>query len=156
MFVYFLLALAIVVTDQISKIYTVATLDLHEVYTIIPDILSFTYIQNDGAAWSILEGQMIFFYLITSIVIITLVYYLVKHYKESQLFSIALAFLLGGAIGNFIDRILYQYVIDMIRVDFISFPIFNIADSALTIGVGLMIIHLIIDEIQERRKGHYE
>ena len=110
------------------------------------------YIQNDGAAWSILEGQMWFFYIITVIVIGVVIYYLQKYGKNSRLFSVALALILAGSIGNFIDRIRFEYVIDMVRLEVINFPIFNVADMSLSIGVFLMIIFVFIDERNEKKK----
>jgi len=152
MFIYYLIALLIIAVDQFTKYLTVQNIPLHEVVPFIPDVLSFTYIQNTGAAWSILEGRMIFFYIVTVIVVAGIIYYLQKHGHESRLFAISLAFILGGAVGNFIDRLIHQYVIDMIRLEFIQFPIFNLADSALTIGVMLMILYIIFFDEDDTKK----
>lgn len=146
MLIYYVIAAVIIGLDQLTKYLTVQSIALHEIINVIPTILSFTYHQNSGAAWSILEGQMWFFYIVTVVVVIGIIYYLHTLGKTDRFFAFSLSLILGGAIGNFIDRLHLQYVVDMIRVEFINFPIFNIADMALTIGVGLMIVYLIMDE----------
>ncbi|MEK6190365.1 MAG: signal peptidase II [Carnobacterium alterfunditum] len=152
MFVYYILAAIIVAADQFTKLLIVQNIDLYEIVEVIPNVLSWMYIQNTGAAWSILEGQMWFFYLVTIVVVSVVIYYLQKYGKQSRLFSTALALILAGSLGNFIDRIRFEYVIDMVRLEFIDFPIFNIADMSLSIGVFLMIIFVFIDERNEKKK----
>ncbi len=75
-----------------------------------------------------------------------MIYYLVKHLQESKWLTLGLSFFLAGAIGNFIDRFRLGYVVDMFRLDFINFPIFNIADMALVIGVIMIFIYILLDE----------
>lgn len=147
MIIYYVIAAIIVGIDQLVKYLTVQNISLYETVTAIPNVLSFTYHQNSGAAWSILEGQMWFFIIVTLIVIGVIGYYLHTQGRQSLLFSSALTLLLAGAIGNLIDRVLNQYVVDMFRLEFVQFPIFNVADMSLTFGVGLMILYLILDEI---------
>src|SRR5699024_11929707 len=103
---------------------------------------------NSGAAWGILENQFIFFYIVTFIVVAGIIYYMQKYAKNFPLLAIPLALLLGGAIGNFIDRLIRYEVVDLLDVMIIryDFPIFTIADSVLTIGVVLVNIDNIIDE----------
>ncbi len=148
MIIFYIIAGIIVVIDQVVKYLTVQHIPLYETVSAIPNILSFTYHQNSGAAWSILEGQMWFFILVTIAVIGVICYYLQTQGRQSLLFSSALTLLLAGAFGNLIDRILNQYVVDMFRLEFVQFPIFNVADMSLTFGVGLMIVYLILDEIK--------
>lgn len=131
------------VIDQFTKYLTVQNISLYERIEFIPGFLSFTYIQNNGAAWSILEGQMWFFYLVTILVSAVILYYIYTEGRKDKIYGTILAVILGGTLGNFIDRLLYQYVIDMIKVDFISFPVFNVADSLLTIGVISLFIYSI-------------
>lgn len=151
MLVYYLISLVILLIDQWTKHLTVQNIPLYSTKEFLPGFLSFTYIQNTGAAYSILEGKMVFFYIVTIMVVGAIVYSLQKYGKKQPLFSVALAFILGGALGNFIDRILFQFVIDMIKLEFVSFPIFNIADAALTVGVLLMILHIFMEEKQEKK-----
>lgn len=143
---YLILTTILVIIDQITKYLTVENIALHEVVEVIPNILSFTYIQNSGAAFSILEGQMLFFYIITVFVIVFLLYYMYTEARDNKILGVLLSIVLAGAIGNFIDRLLYQYVIDMIQLEFVDFAIFNVADSYLSVGVFLLLIYTIFEE----------
>lgn len=146
MIVYYALAAVILVIDQITKYVVVNNIDLYEVKEVIPGILSWMYIRNTGAAWSILEGQMWFFYIITFAVVIAVIYIMQKYAKDNWLFSLGLSLILAGALGNFIDRLRLGYVVDMIRLDFMNFPIFNVADMSLSIGVAIIILYVLLDE----------
>ncbi|WP_324255108.1 signal peptidase II [Carnobacterium maltaromaticum] len=146
MIVYYALAAVILVIDQITKYVVVNNIDLYEVKEVIPGILSWMYIRNTGAAWSILEGQMWFFYIITFAVVIAVSYIMQKYAKGNWLFSLGLSLILAGALGNFIDRLRLGYVVDMIRLDFMNFPIFNVADMSLSIGVAVIILYVLLDE----------
>lgn len=146
MIVYYALAAVILVIDQITKYVVVNNIDLYEAKEVIPGILSWMYIRNTGAAWSILEGQMWFFYIITFAVVIAVIYIMQKYAKGNWLFSLGLALILAGALGNFIDRLRLGYVVDMIRLDFMNFPIFNVADMSLSIGVAVIILYVLLDE----------
>jgi len=128
-----------------------------ELYESIPMIDGFFYLtshRNKGAAWGILQDKMIFFYIITAIVVIAIIYYMQMHAKGHPLFATGLALVLGGAIGNFVDRLVKQEVVDFLDVIIIhyDFPIFNIADSALTIGVIVILIVTFLEE-RNNRKG---
>ncbi|EKJ5017505.1 signal peptidase II [Enterococcus faecalis] len=144
--VYFLISALLVGLDQWSKYLTVQNISLGETKEFIPGFLSLTYLRNTGAAWSLLEGKMIFFYVITVIVSVVIIYLLIKNYKKSIWYSVGLSFVLAGAIGNFIDRVRLGYVVDMLQTDFMNFPIFNVADSTLVVGVICIFIYLILDE----------
>lgn len=127
----------------------------------IPVIDNFLYItshRNRGAAWGILQGQMWFFYVITAIVIIAIIYYIQKEAKGKWLLGVSLAFMLGGAIGNFIDRLHRKEVVDFIHTYIFNynFPVFNIADSALVIGVVLLMIQMLRDERGTKEKSYGE
>lgn len=144
--VYFLISALLVGLDQWSKYLTVQNISLGETKEFIPGFLSLTHLRNTGAAWSLLEGKMIFFYVITVIVSVVIIYLLIKNYKKSIWYSVGLSFVLAGAIGNFIDRVRLGYVVDMLQTDFMNFPIFNVADSTLVVGVICIFIYLILDE----------
>ncbi|CAM2760847.1 signal peptidase II [Dolosigranulum pigrum] len=151
MIIYYIIAMILIGLDQLSKYLTVQEIALGEVVPVIPNVLSLTYIRNSGAAWSILEDQMIFFYVITVVVVGALIYFLHTEGKRSPIASTGIAFIMGGAIGNFIDRLHLKYVIDMIRLEFINFPIFNVADMALTIGVIILIGYIVYDELVKKK-----
>jgi signal peptidase II len=147
-----MIALVIIGIDQLTKWIIVRTMELGERIPVIENFFYITSHRNSGAAWGILQGQMVFFYIITIIVVIDIIFYMQKYAKDDSLLAVSLSLLLGGAIGNFIDRLLHQEVVDFL--DFYifgyNFPIFNVADSSLTIGVILVIIATILDE---RKKG---
>lgn len=140
---YLLISLAVVILDQWLKAYIKNNYFLGQVKTIIPGILSFNYLQNNGAAWNIMSGQMIIFYIISLVAIMVCLYFLYQPRYHNGLFATGVSLVLGGIIGNFIDRLHWHYVIDMFQLDFVNFNIFNIADSAITIGVILIFIYLL-------------
>lgn len=149
---YYIVALLSIILDQWTKSLIVKKMDLHESIPIIDHFFSITSHRNKGAAWGILQGQMTFFYIITVIVVIGIIYFMHKYAQESKLLAISLSLILGGAIGNFIDRLFRKEVVDFLDFTIITynFPIFNVADSCLTIGVILFLIATIMDE---RKKG---
>lgn len=111
--------------------------------------------RNRGAAWGILEGQMWFFYVLTAVVIFMIIYYIQTGTKGKWLLGVSLGLILGGAVGNFIDRIVRKEVVDFLHFPNLfgyNFPVFNIADSALCIGVGLLIIQMIIEEKKAKKE----
>jgi len=145
---YYIIALLIIILDQWTKWLIVARMELRESIPIIEGFFSITSHRNSGAAWGILQDQMIFFYIVTVIVVIGIIYMLHKQGKDSPLFAVSLSFIFGGAIGNFIDRLFRQEVVDFLDFTIFTydFPIFNVADSALTVGVILAIIFVFLDE----------
>ena len=150
---YLLLSLIVVVIDQLIKLNVVQHLRVGESKTIIPNILSFYYLRNNCAAWNIFSGQMYFFYLISVIAIIAVLYFLFNPKYKSKTFDIGLALILGGIIGNFIDRVRLHYVVDMMQLDFINFNIFNFADSCITVGVILVFIYLLFIDGKDKKKA---
>lgn len=147
LFISFILSIFVVVIDQALKKWIVGHLPLHTSQEILPGIVEFYHLRNKGAGWGVLEGEMTFFYMVTLLAVAYLIYLVVHDKDQSRWTSISYGLLLGGAIGNFIDRVVHGYVVDMIRLTFINFPVFNIADIALTFGVVLLIIYLLV--IQE-------
>lgn len=148
---FYLIAVIVIGLDQLSKWIVMTKMDLHEQIPVIDGFFYITSHRNRGAAWGILQDQMLFFYIVTVIVLIGIIYLLHKYGRYQKPLALALSLILGGAIGNFIDRLLHKEVVDFL--DFIIFsydyPIFNIADSALVIGVILLII---LTFMEEKRK----
>lgn len=150
--IYYLIACIVIAIDQISKWIIIQTMDVYDQISIIDGFFRITSHRNKGAAWGILQNQMMFFYIITIIVVIGIVYYMEKHAKQHKLLGVALSFILGGALGNFIDRLIHKEVVDFLDFNIFGYeyPIFNFADSFLVIGVILVVIFTFYDE---RKKG---
>lgn len=157
-FFYYILAFFIIGMDQLTKWLIVKNMDLGESIPVIENFLYITSHRNRGAAWGILQGQMWFFYIITAIVIVGIVYYMAKYAKGKTLLGLSLGLMLGGAIGNFIDRLFRKEVVDFVDTYIFGydFPIFNVADSALVIGVGLLMIQMFREEREAKEKSHGE
>ena len=138
-----ILSLIFLIVDQISKILVVKFLDLNSV-TVIKNFFYLTYTNNTGAAFSILTDKRIFLVLVGIIIIILLIYYLKKHQIKNTINKIAFALVIGGSLGNLIDRIIRGSVVDFIDIKIFSynFPIFNLADTFITIGVLLLLINI--------------
>lgn len=137
-----------IIVDQLTKFLVVKYMTLGQSISVIDNFLYITSHRNEGAAWGILQGKMIFFYVVTFVVIGLVILWIRKlDIKKEKLLVIALSLILGGALGNFIDRVMYQHVVDFINTYIFGydFPIFNIADSALCIGVFLMAVDAILD-----------
>lgn len=153
---FYLLAAVIVVIDQFTKWLIVKNLEIGESIEVIENFLYITSHRNSGAAWGILQGQLWFFYIITIIAIIGMIYYIQRFAQGRRLPGTAVALMLGGAIGNFIDRVFRKEVVDFVNTFIFGydFPVFNIADSALVTGVFLLFIHLISEEKAAKEKNH--
>jgi signal peptidase II len=139
------LALILVVIDQLVKHWVVANVALNTVHPLIPHVLALTNLRNDGAAWSILEGQQWFFSVVTVVALIVILY-LFYRWRHNPHLLLPLSLILAGAVGNFIDRIQHGYVVDMFETLFMNFPVFNVADCYLTIGVVWLVIIIIREE----------
>lgn len=160
--IYFILAFVVLVLDQISKWFIVNRMDLYESRPVIGEFFQITSHRNTGAAFSILEGQRWFFLIITTVITAGIVWYIRRTIRSGKrLLSTALALLLGGAIGNFVDRALFGEVVDFLQFRFqfnwfgkavdYTFPIFNLADSSIVIGVGLIFLDTLIEWRKEKR-----
>ncbi|MBQ6494918.1 MAG: signal peptidase II [Bacilli bacterium] len=127
--------------DIISKVIITNTLTLKESIKIINKFFYITYTKNTGVAFSLLEGSKIFIIIATIIILIVLIKYLNNKYVN-RLEQISYGLIIGGALGNLIDRIIYGYVIDFLdfKIFNYNYPIFNLADSAIVIGVIILII----------------
>ena len=120
---------ASILVDQIVKIIISSTMSVGETIPVIKDIFHFTYIRNEGAAFGMLSEHRWVFMIISSVAIVAMCIYLFKFCKERMLTRIGIALVIGGGIGNMIDRIFLGYVVDMIDCRFIDFYVFNVADS---------------------------
>lgn len=146
---YMLVIAAVVLIDQLSKYIIQNDISLYQV-EIIPGFFDITYARNTGMAWSLLSGQQVFLCLVSAAAIIGMMWYLTVR-KPKPLISFSLALMIGGAAGNLIDRLIFGYVRDFLNFYIFGydFPIFNIADAALYIGVFLLLIDTFFEEKRE-------
>ena len=142
---YLLFIVALVGLDQFVKYWVSANIALGTSHGFLPGLMNLTNLHNDGAAWSILEGQQWFFYLITLAAVVVLAY-LMRQWRTNRWKMIALSLIMAGALGNFIDRVHQHYVVDMFELLPINFPVFNVADSCLTVGVIALIIIILKED----------
>ena len=145
---YIFIFVVIVAGDQLTKIIVDSTMKLNQGYQIIENFFYFTYSYNYGAAWGMMQGKLTFFYGISILATIGIVYSFIESKPYQYLTRFGLVVFFSGMIGNLIDRLTLGYVRDFI--DFIifgyDFPIFNIADIAVCMGVGLILLDVIIEE----------
>ncbi len=142
------------ILDQVSKYIVAGNAAYHQI-TVIPRFFEITYLKNTGAAWSMMSGQQALLSLIAVVAIGVMLYVLMKARKNHLLYTrIAMALMISGAAGNLYDRLIFQYVRDFLNFYIFGydFPVFNIADSALTIGVIVLIIAILKGE-DESKKG---
>ena len=135
--------------DQLTKWLAVTYLKGGGSFPLWEGVLHFTYVENTGAAFGSFKDQRWVFMIVSSIAIVALVGYYFYFKPKDWLTTTALAFITGGGIGNMIDRVLMGYVVDFIDFTLIDFAVFNVADSFVCVGVGLMFLALILSERRE-------
>ncbi len=152
MYIWIILMLVGAFLDQISKYLIVLNLDLHESVEIIPGVFNFTYIRNEGAAFGSMSDSRWLFMIMSVVMIVGILVFMFWKKPKSKLLLSALTMIVAGGIGNMIDRIRLGYVIDFL--DFCAFPkvwkwTFNVADSFVVIGAGIIILWMILDAVKE-------
>ena len=152
-----ILSSIILALDQWTKLLIDSNFRLHESISLIDNFLNLTYVRNKGAAFGILSDSAIRipFFITVSIVAVVGILWYIKHVRADQkLLTWALSLVFAGAVGNLVDRIRFGEVIDFIDVHWYQYhyPAFNVADSAITIGVTLLLIDLWCDELRKRRQ----
>jgi signal peptidase II len=140
----------VLILDQITKILVDKTMSLYHTIEIIPNFVALTYIRNTGAAFGFLAGEQsvlrVGFFLLVSAIAVGCIFYLLKMVKsEKKILLVSLSLILGGAIGNMVDRLRLGEVIDFVLLHYydLHWPAFNVADSAISIGVALLIFQMI-------------
>lgn len=132
------LSMAVFAVDRVTKLVASAVLQPGQSVPVVPDIFHLTLVLNRGAAFGFLKDQRVFFISISILAIVLIIYYLSKHAVTALSVSLAFGLIMGGALGNLLDRIKFGYVVDFL--DFRVWPVFNVADSAISVGAGLLII----------------
>ena len=149
----FIVAAVAVILDQVTKHIVVSNMLLGQTVPVIKDVFHFTYVQNTGAAFSILKDNMTLFYIITPIALAAFIYMIIKERSGNKFQLILLGGIVGGTIGNFIDRVVNGYVVDFIDCRFIDFAVFNVADIFLTCCVILYVIYLLTELVKDYKKN---
>lgn len=143
-FLMALLAVGIVAADQISKYLVLANIPLHSHVECIPGLFHLTYVQNTGAAFSSFQGMQWLFVVVFLLFTVGMIWVFASKGLGLTAFERwCLVSIYAGGLGNMIDRLRFGYVVDMIAVDFINFPVFNIADSFITCGCIALMVHLV-------------
>ena len=156
-----ILSIAIIVIipilAEVIRYFVVANLEPDGVVHAVPSILDFVYSKNRGVAFGMFQDGTVFFAITTSIVIIVAVIFLVKNYKKSKLFTVALSLIIGGGLGNLYERIVHGYVVDYLRLSFFP-PICNFADYCITAGTVCLLVYLIFfsDFLKDDKKKKKE
>ena len=140
-----------VALDQLTKWIAVLHLQPVDSIPLWEGVLHLTYVENPGAAWGMLANHRWVFMLFSTIAIIGLGIYLFGFSKEPTWVKVSLALVVGGGIGNMIDRVILGYVVDFIYFAVINFPVFNVADSCVTVGAGMLMFYFVKDFIKEVR-----
>ena len=154
MLICVLIVIGSVLLDQLTKLWAFRALAPNGSFELIKGVFRFTYIENDGAAFGMLDDHRWIFMLLSTVGIAALAVYLWRFAPKSMLAKLSISFIIGGGIGNMIDRIRLGFVIDFL--DFCAFPnlwkwVFNVADSFVCVGTGMLIVYLIIDIIKDAK-----
>ena len=148
---YFIVSTVVIALDQFTKFQTKKHMSLHDSVAVFGDFLKFTYIENPGMAFGIQIGNKTLFTIFSILASIVVFVYLIRTRGDQVFVKLALSLILGGAIGNLIDRVLYGAVVDFIDVGIgqMRWPVFNIADSAVTVGM-VILVGIILFEPKEQ------
>lgn len=134
------IALVVLALDQWTKHLTRAHIPVGEIRPFVPGVLELTHIHNRGAAFGMFQGYAVHLAVVAIVVVLALALVVIARRKTSTLEMVSFGLIVGGAIGNLIDRISQGFVTDMIKTAFIEFPVFNVADSAVTVGAILFAV----------------
>lgn len=140
---YAILAILLVAIDQLTKYLVRVNIPLGESVPFIPYVLNLTYVQNTGAAFSILREHTWILTLLSAVVVVVMIVLMVKGFIAGRLGLFCATLIVAGGVGNLIDRALFQYVTDMFETVFMEFAVFNVADCCITVGVVLLVIYVL-------------
>lgn len=140
--IWLFLSLFLLIADQAVKYGIVSYVGIGDTIGALPGFVDIVYVQNTGAAFNILSGRLSLLSMISIVFCICVVLYFILKKPRQPLLCCALALMFSGALGNAVDRVLRGYVVDYIKLTFINFPVFNIADIAITLGAVLIVIYV--------------
>ena len=140
--VMIILIVVLLIIDIVSKLVISNLMNVYDSVIVIKDFFNITYVHNTGAAWSLFAGRTWLLIIVSLVIISFIIFYVYKNKTKNKFEMVGYSLVLGGAIGNFIDRIVYGYVIDFLDFNIFGYdyPIFNIADTFIVIGVIILCI----------------
>ena len=146
------ISFVVLLLDQLIKIIVMNNMSLHQEIAIIPNFFSLYYITNTGAAFSILGNQTLLLIIISAFILILIKEYIKREKDFTNISILSLGMIIGGTLGNLFDRILHKSVIDYLAFDIFtySFPVFNLADIAITVGAGLLLLSYILENYKKK------
>lgn len=153
---YYIIAISVLIIDQLWKSAIVKWMEIGQTIPLWEGVFHITSLRNKGAAFGILQGQRWFFIIVTIIVVLGIIYYLQKEGRKNPRVSFALSLLLGGALGNFFDRLIRGEVVDSLDFRLIDYPIFNLADVFIVSSVALIILDMWLETRKEQKKQERE
>ena len=151
MFIWLIVIAGVIFLDQLTQYLALMFLRSLDTVPLWEDVLHLTYVENPGAAFGMMKDQRWIFMTVSTVAIVALLVYLLWKKPQSKVECLAVAFIIGGGIGNMIDRVALGYVVDMIDFRLIDFAVFNVADSFVCVGAGLLVLWLLLSCIKEYR-----
>ena len=151
MLIWLAVIIVTVFLDQLTKYLTVLHLKPIDTLPIIEDVFHLTYVENTGAAFGMMKDSRWVFMVTSTLAIVGILVYMFWKRPTNKMLCLSLSLIVGGGIGNMIDRTALGYVVDMIDLRLINFAVFNVADSFVCVGAGLMILHLILEMVKEAK-----
>ena len=151
---YALIIAAVIAIDRFVKLWAQKALPTREGWTlpVWEDVFHLTYVENRGAAFGMLQNQRVFFVIVTLLIVLVLIWLLFIKKEQKFLTGAALSLIMGGALGNFYDRLVYGFVVDMFDFRLINFAVFNFADCCITVGAFMLIGYEIYDLIKDYKQ----
>ncbi len=143
MILWGLIAVLIIALDQITKYLVINNIGPNDTVTVIKNVFEFVYVKNTGGAFSILNNATWLLSIVSIIFCIGVVVYFIKVKPKEKNICLALSMMFAGALGNAIDRIFRGFVVDFIKTSFINFPVFNVADIAITVGAVILVAKMV-------------
>ncbi len=146
------IAAAVIAADRLTKFYASEYLSGIDTFPLFKGVLHFTYVENRGAAFGMLSDKRWIFMVFSALALAGIAVFAVLNRRGNMLTNVSVAMIFGGGVGNMIDRIAKGYVVDFIDFRLINFYVFNVADSFVCIGCGVLILSLLLEEIKKRRE----
>lgn len=144
--------LATVLLDRVTKQLVLKYIAQGEIVPCVPGVFHLTYLENKGAAFGMLANNRWIFMVFSVVAMAAMVWYVIKENPRSAWVKTSLALLLGGGIGNMIDRVFRGSVTDFIDFEFVRFYVFNVADACVTVGCAILVVYVIVQSVKERKK----